>query len=74
MPFPLSKVRYLGDYEGKFVLSVRCLACLHEKPVPAPALAQRFGAGARIDDVVRRFRCSACNSRRVDVLVAGIPR
>jgi hypothetical protein len=72
--FPLSKVNRLSDYEGKFLLSVQCLACKHERALPAKSLANRLGRSAAVNDVVRRLRCSRCGSRRVDVGVAGIPR
>jgi hypothetical protein len=74
MPFPLSKVQFLSDYEGSFVLSVHCCACQHERPLSARTLAVKAGSGAAVSSVVRRLRCSACNSRRVDVMVVGIPR
>lgn len=74
MPFPLSKIRRLSDYNGQFVLSVQCLACKHERPISARFLARIAGHGALAADVVRRLRCSKCGARRVDVFVTGIPR
>jgi hypothetical protein len=74
MPFPLSKVRTLSDYEGMFVLSVCCKACKHERAIPAKSLANRVGTNARVADVVKRMRCSQCNSRQVEAAVVGIPR
>ncbi len=74
MPFPLSKVQRLGDYEGMFVLSVSCTTCKHERPIAADVLARLAGRDARVADVVRRLRCSKCGERQVDVQVIGIPR
>lgn len=73
---PLSAAKRLSDYGGNFVLSVLCQnpTCRHERAIPAAALARRAGRDAFVVDVVKRLRCSRCNRRRVDVLVAGIPR
>jgi hypothetical protein len=72
--FPLSKVQQLSDYEGRFLLSVQCVACKHERAIRATSLAHRMGKAARVTDVVRRMRCSKCGGRRVEVAVSGIPR
>jgi hypothetical protein len=74
MPFPLSKVRYLSDYQGAFALSVSCTVCQNERVIPAQSLAHRATNSARVSDVVKRLRCSRCNSRQVEAMVVGIPR
>lgn len=74
MPFPLSKVRRLSDYNGMFALSVQCIACKHERPIAARFLARIAGHDAFVADAVRRLRCSKCGTRDPDVLVIGIPR
>ncbi len=74
MPFPLSKVRTLRDYEGHFSLSVRCLRCAHERTIAAATLAHFAGLDASVQAVAKRFRCSHCNGRDHDVWVVGIRR
>jgi ribosomal protein S27E len=74
VPFPLSKVRHLNDYQGMFTLSVRCKSCRHERPLAAQMLAKHAGKDARVLDVVARLRCSRCGHRHVEALVFGIPR
>ncbi len=74
--FPLDKVKRLSDFGGDFVLSVLCTnpICQHERVLAAHSLAQRYGSEARVVDLVRRMRCTKCRGRKVDVMVAGIPR
>ena len=74
MPFPISKVRYLSDYQGAFSLSVSCRNCQHERAIPAQSLAHRAGKTALVCDVVKRLRCSRCDSRQPEVMIVGIPR
>jgi hypothetical protein len=75
MSFPLSKVTRLSDYEGAFVLSVRCTRCAHEQPITARQLAKKTGRrDALVTAVAKRLRCSQCGSRDADVRVVGIPR
>ena len=74
MPFPLTKVRYLSDYQGAFALSVSCTLCHHERAITAQSLAHRAGKDALVSDVMKRLRCSRCNSRQVEAMVVGIPR
>jgi hypothetical protein len=71
---PLSAVRRLADFGGDFVLSVQCMACRHERPLPARELAKRWGREMPIGEIVPRLRCSRCGARRVDVQIAGVPR
>lgn len=72
--FPLSKMKRLSDWGGRFVLSVQCLRCEHDRPIPASALVQKCGDGALVADIVKRLKCSQCACRAVDVGVVGIPR
>lgn len=55
----------LGD-----TLTVSCLYCRHSarlKPADVAALARRLGEDFAAPDLPRRFKCSQCGSRRVDV-------
>ncbi len=74
MPFPLSKVRRLGDYRGEFALSVLCLRCRHERAITSHFLPRLAGRDALVENVARRFRCSKCGGRKHEVLVIGISR
>jgi hypothetical protein len=74
MPFPLSKVRTLRDYEGHFSLNVRCIGCAHERTIAAVTLAHFAGLDAPVREVAKRFRCSRCNGRDHDIRVVGIRR
>lgn len=74
MPFPLSKIRRLSDFHGMFSLHVTCLACKHERVMPARILANYLGPTALMRHVVHRLRCSRCGGRRQEIWVIDIPR
>lgn len=74
MPFPLSKVRTLEDYDGRFSLSVKCRFCGHERVIPARVLAGYAGRRCRVRHVVARLRCSKCQGRHHEIWVVDIPR
>ncbi len=74
MPFPLSKVRTLRDYEGQFHLDVTCVGCGHGRVIAARTLANFAGPSAPIATVVKRLRCTRCQGRVHDIKVVGIPR
>lgn len=74
MPFPLSKVRTLRDFESQFSLSVTCKRCSHSREIPARVLANYSGRRALVSEVVTRLRCSKCNGRDHEIWVVGIPR
>jgi len=74
VPFPVSFVRRFSDFNGFFVLHVRCRSCGHERSIGAEAFAQRFGRETLIAPTVRRLRCSRCGRRDAEVWIGGIPR
>jgi len=48
-------------------LVVPCLDCDHNTTIPVAALLSRYPAETPFPDVRKRFRCSACGSKRIDV-------
>ena len=53
-------------------LIVWCKACGHQvEPDPAE-MAQRYGAETAVPEWCRRLVCSACGSRKIDMVVSGI--
>lgn len=63
MPFPLNKIRRLGDYDAQWWLCLRCRCCRHARTVPAPFFIERYGTRARIEPIVRRLYCANCRDR-----------
>lgn len=74
MPFPLSKVRSLADYDGNCSLSITCRSCQHSRVISAATLAKMTGGRGLVSKVVKHLRCHKCQAHDPDVLVVGIPR
>lgn len=74
MPFPISKVRKLSDFNGLFSLSVTCRRCRHGRTIPAEMLARYIGASGLVGHAVSRLRCSKCDGRDHEIWVVDIPR
>lgn len=62
------KTRLADHREGLILLS--CKECLHEREMPAAALARIIGWETRIVTALPRLRCSACGAHRAHVSVA----
>jgi hypothetical protein len=58
------KVETLNDHFGQYTLLLTCAACSHTRRTTPHLLAHVCGWSAKLDDVVRRLRCSKCGERR----------
>jgi hypothetical protein len=63
----LPKTRLSDHRDG--IISVSCNGCLHEREMPAVALAQIIGWETRIVTALLRLRCSACGAHRAHVSI-----
>jgi hypothetical protein len=63
MPFPLDKIRRLGDYDAQWWLRLRCRCCRHARNVPASFFIERYGKQARIDVIAKRLFCANCRDK-----------
>jgi hypothetical protein len=57
MPLPLSKIRRVGDYDGRWWLCLRCRYCGHVGEIPAQVLVARYGVRAMLADVIGTVSC-----------------
>jgi hypothetical protein len=57
------KITRLSDHFGGYVIFLRC-ECGHIRRCHPHTLAAFAGWDARLDDVVRRLRCSKCYEKR----------
>jgi hypothetical protein len=57
------KVDKLSDEFGQYVILLEC-PCGHTRRCNPSTFAAFAGWDARLDDVVKRLRCSKCNLRR----------
>ena len=64
MPFPLSKIRSLGDYNGRWWLLARCRCCQHTRRITASFFIQIYGEQRPLAQVVKRLYCSNCMGKR----------
>ena len=58
----------LSDEFGQYELHLKCGSCLHERRASPHTLAKLCGWDARLDDVVRRMRCSICGKKKCTAL------
>lgn len=61
MAIRLTPYTMLSDHRDAFV-SLGCTKCLHEREMPAAALAEIIGWKTRVITAVPRLRCSACGA------------
>lgn len=66
MALPLTPSTRLADHREAHV-DLRCGACGHRREVRADALARMLGWETPLKAHVRRFRCSRCGARRVEI-------
>ena len=64
----MARMLYLRDIEVDVL--VRCCACGHEGVLPRAMLMRRFGINYPVLAIAPHYRCSHCNSRRVESLPA----
>jgi hypothetical protein len=57
------KIVKLSDEFGQYLVLVEC-RCGHSRRCYPQTLAAIAGWDARLDDVVKRMRCSKCNERK----------
>ena len=57
------KIMKLSDEFGQYVIYLRC-ECRHIRRCHPHTLAAFAGWDARLEDVVRRLRCSKCNAKK----------
>ena len=53
----------LSDHFGQYVIFLRC-ECGHIRRCHPHTFAALAGWDARLDDVVKRLRCSKCNAKK----------
>jgi hypothetical protein len=59
------EIKLLRDEFGQYELQLKCESCLHERQASPHTLAKLCGWDARLEDVVRRMRCSICGKNKV---------
>lgn len=64
---PPSTVKHLDDFNGDYLIFLRCGACRHAREVAPRELAARVGWAAELAAVARRLKCARCGARAVDV-------
>jgi ribosomal protein S27E len=69
MSIPLTSNACLAHYRGGFAV-VTCTACRHERDIRVETLARRLGWDANLARALRRFRCSQCGARTVELAFA----
>ena len=67
---PPSAIKNLHDFNGDYLIYVRCRVCRHTREVAPRELAPRVGWTAELATVARRLICSRCGMRAVDVAIA----
>jgi hypothetical protein len=67
-PRPPINVVKLSAHFGQYVLTVRC-TCGHTRTARPETLARFAGWDPLLVDVVKRMRCSKCNTRKCSVSV-----
>ena len=60
---PLQKVRRLGDFDGRWSLSLRCRCCRHMAELPARKLIERHGPEKLLKDLAARLYCRPCQEK-----------
>ena len=60
---PLQKVRRLGDFGGRWSLSLRCRCCRHMAELPARKLIERHGPEKLLKEVAARLYCRRCQEK-----------
>jgi hypothetical protein len=63
MVMPLEKVHRLGDFGGRWSLSLRCRCCRHMAEISAQQLIERYGPKKRLSDVADRLYCRRCQEK-----------
>jgi hypothetical protein len=63
--YPMRELRIerLSDEFGQYLIVLTC-ACGHVRQAYPKTLAAISGWEAKLDDVVRRMRCSKCNAKK----------
>jgi hypothetical protein len=61
----------LNDEFGQYVIYLRC-ACGHIRRCHPHTLAAFAGWDAKLDEVVRRLRCSKCNQKNCTVRTVAL--
>lgn len=64
MPFPLDKIKRLGEYDGHWWLLLRCRCCQHRRKVDAAFFIQMFGKHRLLAQVVKQLYCAQCRNQR----------
>jgi len=54
----------LNDEFGHYTLILKCESCLRERHTTPHLLANICGWDAKLEDVVKRMRCSTCGAKR----------
>jgi hypothetical protein len=62
-PRPPLTIIKLSDNFGQYVLTLKC-ACGHTRTAQPRTLAALAGWDARLDEIVKRMRCSRCGKRQ----------
>ena len=59
------KIEKLSDEGGQYLVILKCDECNHTRRCyPHTLAAMGGGWEARLDDLVRRMRCSKCNAKK----------
>jgi hypothetical protein len=66
------EIKLLRDEFGQYELQLKCESCLHERRASPHTLAKFCGWDAKLEDVVRRMRCSKCGERKCSARVTTL--
>jgi hypothetical protein len=66
------RIEKLSDEFGQYELFLKCESCLHERRTSPHKLANICGWDAKLNDVVRRMRCSTCGKKKCTARVVPL--
>ena len=67
---PPSAIKHLHDFNGNFLIFVRCRACRRAREVDPEELAARVGWDAKLAAIAPRLKCSRCGASGADLAIA----
>ena len=67
---PPSAIKHLDDFNGDYLIFVRCRVCRRAREITPRELAGRVGWTAELSALARRLKCARCGTRAVDVAIA----
>lgn len=63
-------IKHLDDFNGDYLIFVRCRACRRAREIDPRELAARVGWNAELAAITRRLKCSGCGASAPEVAIA----